>query len=312
MNVRYCYYNVLFWLAILPARPNPATQSAWVAHPVGAALGTATRAMLLGRVGDNAWAPTSMASKLSLVYLYGESMNESESASLSRVLRRILVVEDDATLAYGLKLNLEVDGHVVLVEGNGEAALSIPDVFRPDLVILDIMLPGIDGLELLRRWRRSGISTRVIVLSARGESDDRVRGLRLGADDYMTKPFHLPELLARVARQLDRVESSAVESGRMVAVGCAQVDMSAHTVIRGTEEQPLPPKEYALFTALLSAHGAAVAKQDLLKTVWGHKAAVKTNTVEYHVAGLRRKIELNPRIPKHILTVSRFGYRLQL
>ena len=225
---------------------------------------------------------------------------------------RILIVEDNATLAYGLKLNLEVDGHEVHVEGDGAAALSIPDAFRPDLIILDIMLPGLDGFELLRRWRLSGISTRVIILSAKAATDDRVKGLRLGADDYVTKPFQILELLERVARQLDRLESTPAQVARIVAVGDARVDMSARLVIRGTEVVALPPKEYALFTALLDAHGAAVAKQSLLETVWGHKAPVRTNTVEYHVSGLRRKVELNPRTPKHILTVSKFGYRLQL
>lgn len=225
---------------------------------------------------------------------------------------RILIIEDDDTLAYGLRLNLELDGHEVLVEGDGAAALSIPDDFRPDLIILDIMLPGLDGFELLRLWRLSGISTRVIILSAKAAADDRVTGLRLGADDYVTKPFHILELLERVARQLGRLELAPAHVARIVAVGDARVDMSARVVMRGTEAVALTPKEYALFTALLDAQGAAVAKQTLLENVWGHKVAVQTNTVEYHVTGLRRKIELNPRTPKHILTVSKFGYRLQL
>jgi DNA-binding response OmpR family regulator len=239
-------------------------------------------------------------------------MDETASQVPPKAGRRILVVEDNETLAYGLKLNLEVEGHEVLIESNGDTAVAIPDAFQPDLIILDIMLPGLDGFEVLRRWRRSGVSTRVIILSAKGEPFDRVTGLRLGADDYVTKPFHLPELLERVARQLDRVESTSAEGTRNVWVGDARVDMSARVVIKGGEATPLTPKEYQLFTVLLEAGGEAVSKRALLETVWGHKAAVRTNTVEYHVSGLRRKVEIDARAPKHILTVSKFGYRLQL
>ena len=118
-------------------------------------------------------------------------MDENVSHVPLKAGRRILVVEDNVTLAYGLKLNLEVEGHDVLIESNGHAALASPNAFQPDLIILDIMLPGLDGFEVLRGWRRSGVSTRVIVLSAKGEPFDRLTGLRLGADDYITKPFYL-------------------------------------------------------------------------------------------------------------------------
>jgi DNA-binding response OmpR family regulator len=224
--------------------------------------------------------------------------------------RRVLVVEDSPDLAFGLKLNLELEGYEVVAEGNGAQALPLLHRFRPDLVILDIMLPELDGLELLSQWRATDSHTRVIVLSAKAEETDRVTALRLGADDYVTKPFSLMELLERVRRQLYRHDPSRA-GGRTVLLGSAAIDLAARSIERDGIVTPLSPKEFALLSALLEAGGAVLSKKAILETVWGHRTAIRTNTVEYHISSLRRKIENDPRSPKHILTASKAGYRLQ-
>jgi DNA-binding response OmpR family regulator len=225
--------------------------------------------------------------------------------------RRILIVEDNAELSFGLQMNLEIEGYEVLVEGDGAQALTLLESFRPDLIILDIMLPGLDGFQLLKHWRERDDDTRVLVLSAKGAETDRVTAFRLGADDYVTKPFSLLELLERIKRQLYRLDAAG-ERDATIVLGSARIDFAARTVTRDGVVTQLPPKEFALLSALLDARGSVLTKSAILATVWGHRAAVRTNTVEYHLSALRRKIEDDPRHPKHILTVTKAGYRLQL
>lgn len=225
---------------------------------------------------------------------------------------RILIVEDNADLAFGLRMNLEIEGYVVLIETDGRKALPLPVSFRPDLIVLDLMLPGIDGFQLLRRWRELDSRTRVIVLSAKDGEANRVTALRLGADDYVAKPFSLLEFLERVKRQLYRLGGSAETGARTLTLGEAHIDLAARTVVRRGVVTQLTHREFELLSALLDADGAVMSKQSILAVVWGHKAAVRTNTVEYHISSLRRKLENDPRDPKHILTVNRSGYRLQL
>jgi DNA-binding response OmpR family regulator len=224
---------------------------------------------------------------------------------------RILVVEDDPELAFGLRLNLEIEGYTVAVEGDGSKASAILQSFRPDVVILDLMLPGIDGLDLLQQWRFGQYETRIIVLSAKASEADKVAGLRLGADDYVSKPFSLLELLERVRLQL-RDQDRNRSTPRTIRFGDATVDLEARVVRRGEQVQHLSEKECALLSALVAARGAPVSKETLLRDIWGHTSAIVTRTVDFHIGSLRRKIEPRPHNPQFIMTVHKLGYRVQL
>ena len=229
-------------------------------------------------------------------------------------MSRILVVEENANLAYGLATSLELEGHVVDLAGTGPEGLRLAREGSPDLIILDLMLPGMDGYRVLKSLRDDGIETPVIFLTARGEEADKVLGFRLGADDYVTKPFGRLELLARVEAHLRRATRTAAPPESVEAVerfGDVEVDPAARTVRLRGEEVPLTPKELDLLLALLRRNGAVASRLELLKEVWDHRAAVMTRTVDMHVAELRRKLEENPSQPRHILTVWKAGYRLQ-
>ena len=228
-------------------------------------------------------------------------------------MTRILVIEDNDDLAFGLRNNLEIEGYEVAVAPNGEDGLSQAIEEPPDLVILDLMLPKMDGYRVLHSLRQQEFTNPVLILTARGEETDKVRGLKLGADDYVTKPFGVLELLARVEALLRRSASTAgEENGKgILQFGSIEVDQSARTVKRGGEEVALTPKEYDLLSALFRREGAVASRFDLMKEVWGYQAAVLSRTVDTHIAELRRKIETDPATPAHILTVRKVGYRLQ-
>lgn len=228
---------------------------------------------------------------------------------------RVLVVEDNADLAYGLQNNLEIDGYEVELAENGELGLSKAREWEPNLIILDLMLPDLDGYRVLQRLRSEGNLTPVLILTARGEESDKVLGFRLGADDYVTKPFGVMELLARVEAILRRAGpvSAGDESdpGEMEEFGSVVVDPRSRIVMRNGEEVPLTPKELDLLLALIRRRGAVAGRLDLLAEVWGHRAAVVSRTVDTHISELRRKLEDEPSAPKHILTVHKAGYRFQ-
>jgi len=230
---------------------------------------------------------------------------------------RILVVEDNADLAYGLQNNLEIEGYEVRVAEDGETGLKRARAWEPDLIILDLMLPDLDGYRVLQHLRKDGVQTPVLILTARGEESDKVLGFRLGADDYVTKPFGVLELLARVEAILRRVRSIpiGVEPGSggedVVLFGSVAVDARARIVRRDGEEVPLTPKELDLLLALIRRGGAVASRLELLKEVWGHRAAVVSRTVDTHISELRRKLEEEPSNPAHILTVHKAGYRFQ-
>ncbi|HEX2078048.1 MAG TPA: response regulator transcription factor, partial [Longimicrobium sp.] len=182
---------------------------------------------------------------------------------------------------------------------------------RPDLLILDLMLPGMDGYRVLESLRENGETMPVLILTARGEEADKVLGFRLGADDYVTKPFGLAELLARVAALLRRAGNGAAPAApQPVRFGDVEVDPGSRLVRRCGREVQLTPKEFDLLWALLRRKGGVAARLELLAEVWGHRAAVMTRTVDMHVAQLRRKLEDDPAAPRHILTVWKAGYRL--
>src|SRR6266571_4165477 len=198
-------------------------------------------------------------------------------------MTRILVVEDNADLAFGLRNNLEIEGYEVVVVEDGTQGLARARDAGPDLIILDLMLPGLDGY----------------------------RGLRLGADDYVTKPFGVLELLARVEALLRRTAPPADGAGEPEQFGAVEVIPASRSVLRSGRPVALTPKEFDLLVALLRRGGAVASRMELLTEVWGYSAAVLSRTVDTHVAELRRKLETDPAVPRHILTVRKAGYRLE-
>jgi two-component system, OmpR family, alkaline phosphatase synthesis response regulator PhoP len=226
---------------------------------------------------------------------------------------RILVVEDNRNLATGLRNNLEIEGYEVAVAGDGASGLALARSTLPDLIVLDLMLPGMDGYRVLKTLREDGIDTPVLILSARNEETDKVLGFHLGADDYVAKPFGLLELLARVDALLRRAASASAKHtlATPVKFGDVQVDPGTHTVRRAGELVALRPKEYDLLMALLQRRGQVASRAELLEEVWGYSGEVYSRTVDTHVAELRRKLEENAAEPRHILTVRKTGYRIQ-
>jgi len=225
-------------------------------------------------------------------------------------MTRVLIVEDNRDIAYGLRNNLEIEGYEVEVAEDGPAGLAAARRDPPALVVLDLMLPEMDGFRVLRALRQEGQRMPVLVLTARGEEADKVRGLKLGADDYITKPFGLLELLARVEALLRRTAPAAAPRAA-VRFGTVEVDVAARIVRRRGEAIELAPKEFDLLMALLESRGAVVSRLELMTRVWGYSSAVVSRTVDTHVAELRRKLEDTPSAPRHILTVRKIGYRLE-
>ena len=230
-------------------------------------------------------------------------------------MKRVLVIEDNHDLAYGLRNNLEIEGYQVEVADDGPKGLMRARIGGPDLIILDLMLPGMDGYRVLRTLREEGRSIPILILTARGEEADKVRGLRLGADDYVTKPFGVLELLARVEalmrRAVTTVATTEAAAPLVEHFGDVEIQCASRTVLRKGDPVPLTPKEYELLLALLRRRGAVASRVELLTEVWGYSAAVLSRTVDTHVAELRRKLEDDLQAPRHILTVRKAGYRLQ-
>jgi two-component system alkaline phosphatase synthesis response regulator PhoP len=226
-------------------------------------------------------------------------------------MRRVLIVEDDPDLGFGLRTTLEIEGYTAEVAEDGLQGLRRAREDRPDLVILDLMLPGMDGYRVLRTLRAEGNRVPVLILTARGEEADKVLGFRSGADDYVTKPFGLLELLARVEALLRRAGGGVAEAPPVDRFGEVEVDRAARTITRRGETVSLAPREFDLLLALYDRNGGVISRQELLREVWGHRGAVLTRTVDIHVAELRRKLEDDPAEPRHILTVWKKGYRLR-
>jgi two-component system, OmpR family, alkaline phosphatase synthesis response regulator PhoP len=221
-------------------------------------------------------------------------------------MARVLIVEDNRNLAHGLRTNLEYEGHAAEVAEDGGAGLALARGRSHDLILLDLMLPGLDGFRLLQTLRAEGIETPVLVLTARGDEADKVRGLRNGADDYVTKPFALGELLARVGALLRRTKPPSTP----LVFGEVIVDPATHAVTRSGQAVTLRPKEYDLLHALLRRGGRVATRTELLREVWGYQESVVSRTLDTHVGELRRKLEQDPARPRHILTVRKTGYRL--
>src|SRR4029079_10729304 len=211
---------------------------------------------------------------------------------------RILVVEDNAALAEGIEYNLKLEGYDVKIAESGTDAIAMAESWNPDLVILDLMLPGVDGYQVLKSIRTRGDHVPVIILSARGEEADKVRGFRLDADQYVTKPFGVVELLERVAALLRRSAVGDVPQKSVVRFGDVVVDIPSRTVVRHGQSCTLTPKAYELLLALIRRDGAGGSRPDLLKEVWGYGAFGMTRPGDSPVAELRRKLEENPAEPR--------------
>jgi DNA-binding response OmpR family regulator len=232
------------------------------------------------------------------------------------VTARILVVEDDASIRLGLEDTLRAKGYTVRVVGRGEDGLTDAAENRPDLIILDVMLPDIDGFEVCRRLKapRSGVAAvPVIMLTARGTELDRVRGLELGADDYVTKPFSLMELLARVAAVLRRVHgAAAVSEPRTLQVGDVSIDFARQIARKAGQPLELPARAYAILRVFARRPGEVVSRQLLLDEAWGYESYPNTRTVDNHLVKLRKAIEDEPDRPRWLLTVHGVGYKLDV
>ncbi len=231
-------------------------------------------------------------------------------------MTRLLIVEDDRALRVGLEDTFRDEGHDVTTAADGDEAYDV--LFRRhfDLVILDLMLPGRSGLEILRELREQKVETPVLLLTARGDESDKVIGLELGADDYVTKPFGMRELIARVRVLLRRhgktTQKAAQPDGQTFSVGDATVDLSVFEIAHGSDTHRLSPKEASMLLLLYQAKGSVVRRETFLDEIWGTDQFVGTRTVDTHMLNLRQKLEPNPKEPRFLLTVHGVGYRLSL
>jgi len=222
--------------------------------------------------------------------------------------KRILVVDDEPTLVATVKYNLEREGYGVDTAADGEGAINRAREGRPDLVILDVMLPVIDGFEVCRLLRRE-MNVPIIMLTAKTEEVDRVVGLEIGADDYVTKPFSMRELMARVKALLRRSKSENEEQPETLSCGDVEIDLRRREALRSGEILALKPKELELLTFFLQNRGRAFSREQLLDQVWGYDFVGGTRTVDVHVNWLRQKIENEPAKPTRLVTIRGTGYR---
>jgi DNA-binding response OmpR family regulator len=230
-------------------------------------------------------------------------------------MSRVLIIEDNADLAFGLQRTLEFEGYDVVVAEEGTTGLEQVRSTRVHLVVLDLMLPGMNGFEVLRSLRAEGSRVPVLILTARGDETDIVMGFQSGADDYVTKPFSTLELVARVRALLRRGSaepSDAADAPARVRFGDVELDTRTRTITRAGEPVQLSPKEFDLLFALVRRHGQVASRAELLDEVWRYaNTSVMTRTVDIHMAELRRKLEDDPSNPRHLLTVRKAGYRLE-
>ena len=220
--------------------------------------------------------------------------------------RHVLIVDDEPSLLFTLSDRLETEGYRVDAERTGDAGLARASSETFDVIILDGMLPGRDGLDVCQTLRQRGVRTPILMLSARAQLIDRVVGLKLGADDYLTKPFEISELLARLQALLRRVPQTDLQ---IFQFGDVVIDYRQAEVTRGGVKVELTAREYTLLTYFVKHQGAAISRDELLNQVWGYTAMPSTRTVDVHIAILRQKLETHPRKPRHIVTVFGLGYK---
>ena len=221
-------------------------------------------------------------------------------------MSRILVVEDEPSLALGLKEDLAIEGYQVEVAGDGEAALQQALAGHFDLIVLDVMLPKKDGFEVCRQLRREGSKVPVLMLTARAQESDKVLGLDIGADDYVTKPFSGRELRARIKALLRRTAAEAMDSYRF---GDVEVDFARCELRRGGQVVDVTPVEIRMLAAFVRQPGRTLTRDQILSDVWGRDTFVTDRVVDAHIVNLRRKIEPVPARPRHLISVRGIGYR---
>ena len=224
-------------------------------------------------------------------------------------MKNILVIEDDVSILRGLKDNLEYEGYSVITETDGRKGLELARGKNADLILLDIMLPGINGFEICRKLKKEKPQLPIIMITARGSEMDKVSGLDTGADDYVTKPFSIPELMARiraVLRRFDKPENNTPDSFEFEDV---VLDFREYRAFRNDEELRLSAKEFEIMKYFIAHENEAVHRHDLLNEVWGFEAMPTTRTVDNFILDLRKKLEKDPSNPQHILGVRGVGYR---
>jgi two-component system, OmpR family, alkaline phosphatase synthesis response regulator PhoP len=221
----------------------------------------------------------------------------------------ILIIEDDRAIALGLRLNLRKDGHEVRLAQDGETGLRMALEPEVDLIVLDIMLPGQNGYEVLKELRRHHSTASILMLTAKGMESDKILGLKLGADDYMSKPFGLGELLARVEALLRRRPVS--EKHTLIKFGQVEVDLERQIVSREGAAIDVSPQEFKVLRLFLTSNGRALSRDDILARCWGAEYEGTPRTVDNFVRSLRVKLELNAEEPRHFLTVRGHGYRFE-
>jgi two-component system, OmpR family, alkaline phosphatase synthesis response regulator PhoP len=229
--------------------------------------------------------------------------------------RSILILEDNETLALGLRNSLEIEGYKVECVTDGNDGLAWLEQHDPDLVVLDLMLPGLNGFEVLRRYRARGGSAAVLILSARDQEVDKVQGFRIGADDYVVKPVGVLEFLARVEAIIRRLAPAgrSAGDGRVLQQRFSDVvvDLRTRTVLRAGKTVELSPMEFDFLAFLIESGGDIVSRDTLMQQVWRYSLGVTSRTVDQHVARLRNKLEPDPSQPRHLITVRKAGYRFQ-
>ncbi len=223
-------------------------------------------------------------------------------------METILIIEDDPTLLRGLKDNFEFEGYRVQTAADGDLGLKAALKIQPDLIILDLMLPKVNGYEICRFLREEKLDMPIIMLTAKGQESDKVLGLKLGADDYVTKPFSIKELLARAEAFLRRRRKSAVTAFEF---GDCVLDTEARSLARAGEDVSLSPKEFELLAYFTAHAGRALSRDTIMTNVWGYDAMVTPRSIDRFVNALRNKIEPDPTEPRFIKTVREFGYKFE-
>jgi len=226
-------------------------------------------------------------------------------------MSRIIVIEDDLAILRGLRDNLEYESYEVYTATDGEQGYRLIQKHHPHLIVLDLMMPRMSGYELCRKVRSEGIATPILMLTARSEEADRVRGFDLGADDYVTKPFSVPELLARIRAILRRVKPSTALPDRL-HFDDVSVDFKRFEAAKAGQVLKLSRKEFGVLRLLAARLGHVVTRNELLDEVWGHESYPTTRTVDNHIASLRSKLEDDSSKPRHLITVHGVGYKLVL
>jgi two-component system alkaline phosphatase synthesis response regulator PhoP len=221
---------------------------------------------------------------------------------------KVLIVEDEPDMLSGLRDNFEFEGYDVIAANDGLRALEVAAAAKPDLVILDVMLPKMSGLDVCRQLRSKGASMPIIMLTARGQEIDKVVGLEVGADDYVTKPFSIKELLARVRAHLRRASRQVAGIDRYT-FGDIEVSFTRHQITKRGRQLEFSPREFEMLKYFIQRRGEAITRDQLLDAVWGYHNFPLTRTVDNHIAKLRQKLEDVPADPKYVITIHRVGYK---